>query len=228
MTMFCVTNELADEMRPCTRKGEHLISCDGFEYTYNPKRRRDESTGKVCRGCLPREANVGLLCYPCYERVQTAFTEWTPWFTETIAGIDRLVQRDNGGIRSASQGHIPLPGTMLAINEIESYLKSFPGDTEQWVSSYFGAVDAIHFSKAVPAARRTHQVEEKAYRIARTRCPECKQQSLIWNPPAKQGADVTVTCQNEACKHQISQDGYEVLKLVKVAQIDAGERVEVA
>lgn len=228
MTMFCVTNELADEMRPCTRKGEHLTTCDGNEYLYNAKHRREETTGKTCKGCAPREAKMGMLCYPCYEKVEQAFTDWTPWFQDTIAGIDRLVQRDNGGIRSSAFGHIPLPGTMLAINEIESYLKSFPGSIEQWASTFFGAVDAIHFSRAVPAARRTHQIEEKAYRIARTRCPECKQLSLVWNPPTKQGADVTVKCQNAACGHEINQDGYEVLQFVKTPQSDDSNPTEAA
>ena len=117
---------------------------------------------------------------------------------------------------------------MLAINEIESYLKSFNGTIEAWVSSYFGAVDAIHFSRAVPAARRTHQIEEKAYRIARTRCPKCKQQSLVWNPPATATSDVTVKCQNQLCGHEISQDGYEVLSLVKVAENAPSDPVEAA
>lgn len=228
MTLFCVTNELTDEMRPCTRKGEHLTTCDDYEYTYNAKHRRDEQTGRLCKGCAPREAKVGMLCYPCFEKVEQAFTDWTPWFQNTIAEVDRLVQRDNGGIRSSAFGHIPLPGTMLAIDEIKSFLKEFDGDIERWVSSYFGAVDAIHFSRAVPAARRTHQVEEKAYRIARTRCPDCKQLSLVWNPPAKQGADVTVKCQNDKCGHEINQDVYEVLKLGKTPEIADSEPLEVA
>lgn len=223
MTMFCVTNELTDEMRPCTRKGEHLTTCDTFEYRYNPGRRRDEATGRECKGCAPREASVGMLCYPCFEKVEQAFTDWSPWYADTIAGIDRLVQRDNGGIRSSAFGHIPLPGTMLAINEIESFLKSFPGTIEGWASTYFGAVDAIHFSRAVPAARRTHQIEEQAYRIARTRCPHCKQLSLVWNPPTKQGAEVNVKCQNAKCGHEISQDVYEVLKTVKTPEIADSE-----
>lgn len=211
--IMCVTNEMPD-FRSCIHRGAHAVNCDGWQYRFNPKRNRDEATGRECKGCRPREARFGCVCLTCWESIQHALSEW-PEFEQKIAGITRAVQRDNGGIRGQSLGYVPIPSTQLAVDEIRSYLKTLPGTAEMWVASLAGAKDAVRFARAVPAAIRTHAVEEKAHRVHRTRCTACGQKSLVWNPVQHEGADVTVKCSNPGCGAELDQSSFE-----KVAAIE--------
>lgn len=52
-------------VRGCTLRGEHLPDCDGTTVT-----RAGETV--ECRGCLPRPAEVGVLCPWCWGRLQSA------------------------------------------------------------------------------------------------------------------------------------------------------------
>ena len=221
MTVVCITNEMPD-FRSCTVKGEHLRICDGFEYAWNPKRQREEATGRECRGCLPREAKKGLLCWSCWDRVQHAMTEWTPWIERILLTIDRAVQSDNGGIRSDALGHINIAATRLAVDEVRSYLRSCTGTAEAWVSAEAGAMDAVRFARAASSAVRTHELEEKTHRIQRVRCPKCRHLSLAWTPPYARppfpfSPDVTVSCQNPSCGHRIDQSVFEALAKIERA-----------
>lgn len=213
MTVSCITNHMVDA-GSCTRKGQHLSDCDGNEYQWVEVRQREETTGRLCGGCLPREARHGLLCSACWGKVQSAFEEWGP-FSKLIAGVDRAVQRDNGGVRGQSVGYVPLPGTMLAVDEIESYLRTMTGSLDVWVSWEAGARDAVRFARSVAAAIRTHAVEERPHRVNRTRCTECRRLTLVWNPTTHPGADVTVTCSNPECGAELDHDSFE-----KVASIE--------
>lgn len=223
MSLMCVTNDMPD-YRSCTIKDEHQIVCDGWQYRWNTEKNRQEATGRECRGCLPREARHGLLCWGCWENVQHAFAEWPP-FAEKIAGVERAVQRDNGGIRSSALGYVPIPGTVLAVEEIRSYLRSYSRSVDLWVASPEGAKDSIRFARAVTAAVRTHAVEEKAHKIKRTRCTECKQLTLVWRPAAREGDDVTVKCSNTACATVLDQSSFEKITAIEKpgAPIPAGD-----
>ncbi|MFF9565756.1 Rho termination factor N-terminal domain-containing protein [Leifsonia sp. NPDC014704] len=214
MTLLCITNQM-DDFRSCTIRGEHKVSCDGYRYRWDERRRKWEVLGE-CTGCLGRLAKVGLLCIACYEKVQHAFVEWTPAREAAMGSIDRAVKRDTAGRTSGPEGYVPIPGTILAVNEISSYLGSFPGRLDLWVSSERGAMDAVRFGRAVPAALRTHELEEKQHKVRRTRCPECKQLALVWKPPAEPTAPVRVVC--TACAHELPQDAFE-----KVAAIEKPE-----
>lgn len=208
MTLFCLTNDFDDEFRPCTRNAQHYANCGGYEVRYNSTRRRYESTARDCRGCVPRGASIGLLCWTCWERVQSAFTEWTPLLARAMWQNDRLVQRDNAGIRSSADGHVNLPGTLLALNEINSYLESFykaKSDTQLWVSTFDGAIDALRFARAVPTAVRTHAIEEKTSKLRRTRCPKCTQLSFTRIPPTIAAGPIKVECQTPECGYVIKE-----------------------
>ena len=210
MTLLCITNSMTDA-RSCTHKGEHTVYCDGFEYRFNPERHRDETTGRFCRGCLPLEARHGMLCAGCWERVGRAYASWTPEIELMLSTIDRAVQRDNGGIRSGPEGYVPIPGTALSIDEIRSYLRTFNGDLDLWVSAPDGAADAVRFARCVPSALRTHELEEKPHRINRTRCGKCSQLTLIWNPTLQPGDDVAIACLNPECGIELTQDAFDVV-----------------
>lgn len=229
MTLLCITTQMHD-IRTCVQSRQHATHCDGHEYRWNSTRFRDEATGRLCKGCLPQLARQGLLCFACWEKVQTAYTDWDP-FARKLVGVDRAVQRDNGGIRSSAFGHVNIPGTKLAVDEINSYLRTLTDSLAAWVSSEAGARDAVHFARAVPAAIRTHAVEEKPHQLRRLRCPDCGRLSFVRNPPAAPGADITVTCQNEACKkaiheHDRTPTGEE--KLAVIADIEKPPSIAVS
>lgn len=219
MTLLCITSEMPGE-RSCVHRGQHIGRCDGFEWQWVEKRQREEATGKACKGCLPKVAQHGLLCWNCWDSVQTAITDWHP-FEKMLVGVSRAVQRDNGGVRGQSVGYVPLPGTMLAIDEIRSYLKTFTGTMDAWVSTSEGAKDAVRFARAVPTAMRTHAVEEKPHKLRRLRCPDCGTLNFVWNPPSQPQSDITVTCECGKAIHEHERTLKGEEKLAIIANIES-------
>lgn len=213
--LTCITNEIPD-VRACTVKGEHMESCNGWGYQLtitNPSERVPHrgyvATGRPCTGCLPRRAAKGFLCWPCWDRLERSLAEWPRW-SSMIAGADRLVQRDNAGVRTRPGGHVPVPGKTLAWDECRSYLLSRVDSTEMWVSTKVGATDAVLFARAAAAAYKAHPVEELPRKVRRVRCPDCGQLSFVRRPPAYELAPVTVTCQNAACGRAIREGDMSV------------------
>ncbi len=227
MSLVCITNDMHD-LRPCTIKGQHQIDCDGWAYRWNEKHQRLEATGRPCHGCQPREARHGLLCWTCWESVQTAVGGYERLAT-LLTGIDRAVQRDNGGIRGQSLGYVPIPGVPLALEELESYIRDRHASVDVWVSNPDGAKNAVRFGRAYASALRSHPPEEVAHKINRTRCPACNRISLVWNPPVADGAEVTVICQNPECGQQLAQSSFETIAAIEKPDltiaviIDAGQ-----
>jgi hypothetical protein len=196
--LACITNSMRD-VRSCTIKGEHSPDCNGWEYRWTEDRDREESTGDECRGCLPREAKQGLLCWPCWDSASTA-VEGVPRLAQMLRGVDRAVQRDNGGVASQTLGYIPIPAVAVMLDELHSYLRSKRStDTLAWVSTPVGAADAVRLGRAYSAAVKAHPTEERAHRIGRTRCTACNQLSLVWQPPQSSGEAVVVNCSNPEC-----------------------------
>lgn len=220
--IMCVTNQMHD-FRSCTHRGAHKANCDRLEYAWSEDRDREESTGRECKGCRPREARIGQMCLNCYEHVVTAVGDWEPW-AAMLRGIDRAVQRDNGGIGGQSIGYVPIPGTVLALDEVWSYAKSMTGNVDQWVSTVTGAKDARRFARALEGALRTHAVEEKAHQVKRTRCTSCGQLTLVWNPAMAFGQDVTVKCSNPACQHVMDQDSFDKIAAIEKPGVPTGIR----
>lgn len=185
-----------DDMRSCTRRGDHLNTC----------------ANDNCKGCLPREAKHGLLCWNCWERVQQAVALCDPWLDAT-RGLTKVIQRDSSGISGSSTGYIPIPSLELARDEIWSYLKTWTTTADNWVASKTGAEDAVRFARAVQTAIRSHPTEEVQHKVNRTRCPKCNVLSLVWTPPTIFGSNVTVDCTN--CGHSIPQESFEKLVTIE-------------
>ena len=209
MTLVCITNDMTD-IRSCTTKDAHLVSCNGWAYRWNDTRGREEATGKECRGCVPREARRGLLCWTCWESAEEALGGHE-LLRQRLAGVDRAVQRDNAGVRSQTIGYVPIPSVKLMFDELDSYLRSMTSSAELWVANKQGAVDAVRFGRAYAAGVRSHPTEEKAHRIDRARCTECRQMCLVWNPVARFGDEVRITCGNPECSLSIGQTSFELL-----------------
>lgn len=204
MSLLCVTNSMRN-VRSCVVRGEHASVCDGWR------------GAKECQGCLPKEAQHGLLCMTCLERVVTTMTAW-PSFTEAIAGLDRLVVHESVGSSSKAAGYCNLLNTWLDVDEAESFLGTYrsAGDNlDLWVSSEAGARDAISFCGVAERAMRKHPLKETSHRILRARCTECQLQSLVWEPTQFLGDEVHVRCKNPECGHEMDQSSFELLALAE-------------
>lgn len=201
MTLVCVTNSTRG-VSSCTVKNQHVASCTGFN--------RD----RECTGCLPRKAEHGMLCWSCWERLVHAYTRFDE-FTGLLNGVERAVQRDNAGVRGSVSSHIPLPGTWLAIEECRSFLKSLTGMIDEWVSTVWGAEDAVRFTRAAEVAYRTFPIEESPHRLRRQRCPKCSQQTLVWHPPQYFGDHVRVACSDASCAQEMDQRSFETLAAIE-------------
>ncbi|MCC2033086.1 hypothetical protein [Microbacterium allomyrinae] len=175
---------------------------------------------ETCTGCLPRKADVGFLCRWCWERLEQVWVKWPRFASLLVETGNRAVVRDTGGRGSTPEGFVPYPGTYLAFDECVSFLDSRRGRPLRiWVSNEEGARDAIQFARAADSAYRNHEVEERAHKVRRVRCPECKQLTLAWRPPALFGGHVAVVCQNDECSTELDQGSFE-----QIAEIEESRR----
>jgi hypothetical protein len=214
VTIICITNTPIPGMRPCTVRDEHKITCPDRDVNRAlASHVHGEAPDPTCGGCLPRLAHRGYLCQGCFARLESVYAGWER-FARTIQGVDRAVQRDNAGVRTRPEGHIPIPLTSLSVDECWGFLASFTQRSlDEWVSTPAGAADAVQFTRAAQRAYRDHPVEEAETELRRVRCPSCKQLTLTRRPPATDGQLVTVKCQNTACGHTI-REGEEALSYV--------------
>lgn len=204
--LVCVTN-IVDGFTPCVEREKHYAVCDGFEW-----RRTDAgelATGRVCPGCVPKEALQGQLCWGCWESVRKAVND-SAEYMEVISGVQCLVSVAGGG-GGSSEPQLPLPVTALLLDELNSYLRGFHGNADQWVETVAGATDAVKFARAFRAAVKNHPIKEAPHDIKRTRCPDCEQLTLVWFPPAHQNNDVRVSCRNSECDYETDQDKFAEL-----------------
>jgi hypothetical protein len=200
MSLACITNETPG-VPSCRQKGAHLSTCDGRKLN-----------GKDCGGCLPHPAERGLLCWNCWEKLVVTLTRW-PEFAATISGLKRLVTPEAGGSSSAVAGYVPLAQTWMDVDEAESFLLSLTAvkaNTDLWVSSVAGASDSIQFVRLAERAFRTHPLEESAHRVT-TVCSKCSLPSLVWEPVANVGGQVSVVCRNPDCGFEYDQSSFELL-----------------
>lgn len=100
-TVHCITNDVAD-LRSCTVADEHLSWCDGYARKYNRRTGQVEiDATKNCRGCVPRPAEVGRLCYDHLAKLEQAFSDvhglvFHLW-TEPSNGVRDTNTRVSGG-----------------------------------------------------------------------------------------------------------------------------------
>ena len=175
----------------CTIRDEHLDTC----------------TNELCRGCLPKPAQVGCLCARDWYALEVAWSEWAI-LEPFLAKYARLSPRNEDGARSPAGPSIPLPQTLLAWDEVRSWLRSEPQNARAWVSTVEGALEAVGFTRAVQRAARAHVVEEKPRHLVRMRCPnpvhEERPPIVVWMPPQYAGDTVSVKC--EECGRTITDE----------------------
>lgn len=205
----CITVNMT-EMNDCVIRDEHYDKCDGAEYFWHTEHDRWETTGKPCAGCSPRPAETGLVCAPCWRRITSALAGY-PDMARMLAGVDRAVQRDGEGMGAHGGPRVPISPVQLALEQIRSFFTKGGSTPEQWVSSEGGARDAVRFAKAYVSASNAHPTRETPHRVVITRCPDCRQKSLAWNPPASETAEVRIRCRNPECSYDVDQSTFEAL-----------------
>jgi len=199
--LTCITNSLPD-FRGCTIHDEHYADYGDLE-----------EHARHCDGCIQRPARVGLVCGPCYNRIEDALQAAGPWF-QMLEGVDTAIKRD--AVRGGEPGGgVPIAPVPLTFEEVESYHRSFTGTAERWVADRHGAIDAVRFARAMSAAARNHPTAETAHRIKRTRCPLCERLTLVWNPPQYFGGHVVVACANQECAFEADQASYETIAAIE-------------
>jgi hypothetical protein len=247
VTLACITNDPGMvAVRSCTIPGEHGDFCDGGEYrsiiVYDQTTRQDVHqlrwTGRACRGCLPRQAEHGLLCWHCWEKVLDALRMALDMISH-LRSIETAQQLDNQGVRGSSSWNLPVPATWRAADELLILLghptPGFPSDAnvfevdaitertldalnpELWVSSKDGAMDAVRFYLAMQRATHAHPMREYEHRIRNVRCHQCRQYSLLWKPPLEHHDDIHVECTNPKCGAMVDQTLYERMEAIDLA-----------
>lgn len=207
--MLCVTESMTG--RTCTIRGYHLDSC-----------RSDD-----CAGCLPRPAEVGMLCHGCWARFEAALSEavdvvthlWSiPLGKGTASDGDRgkptfgpgwggsKTMEAASGIRvalavvAAAPAHeIPTTATVDAVARDVSLLVESV-NPEQVVARQEGAEAAVSFYRELQRAMHLVQRDDKPRHVRWIRCRECGLESLLMRPPLEYLDDVVVQCTNPACR----------------------------
>lgn len=99
----CITNTMHD-WRSCTIRGEHFAHCDGFARRWNAQTNRVDILDSECRGCLPRPAEVGYLCYDHVVKLDAALREVDELVAFMIEDASNGVRDANSGGGTASSG----------------------------------------------------------------------------------------------------------------------------
>lgn len=208
MTLLCVTTEMHG--RSCTIRDHHLNTCD------NPD----------CKGCLPRPAEVGMLCYGCWVRFEAALSE-------VVDLVTHLWSIPLGG-GAASDGEKGKPSfgpgwggskTMEAASAVRVALAVVAGvpahpvptiasvgavardvsllvesiNPEQTVARMEGAVAAVEFFRELQRVLHLAVRDDKPRRVKWVRCRQCDQETLLMRPPLEYLDDVVVQCTNPGC-----------------------------
>lgn len=177
--------------------GAHRVTCPDHDgWSVNPGE---------CRGCLPRAAERGFLCTPCYDRTVNAVAAWHDFRAAVQAAEGRLVSPDTGGTKSAApSGYANLSLVFLALDECERHLASRDGRTvDLWIHDEDGARDAIRFAIAAEQAYGSLEVAERERQLVRERCPECGRLTTYGHVAREERGVMVVTC--DFCQHELAR-----------------------
>lgn len=238
MPLVCITNDI-DDIRCCTQRGEHASNCDGQEWRYDRDTEISWPTANECRGCLPHEAEHGLLCWSCWEKLRDAL-KIAPDMITHLRSVERAQQIDNNGVRASVLWVIPVPNTWRMADELimlaghpapgfpsdanvfevdaitERYLDRI--DPNEWVSRTDGAEAAVRFYLLMQQAMAQHPMADYTHRIRNVRCGECRQRTLLWKPPLAFDGDIRIECTNPECEFVAGDARYTELAWMEVTE----------
>lgn len=111
-------------VRGCTRLGMHHGGCGVVL----------EEPEADCRGCMPRGATDGLLCWPCYRRLHLMLTDlpWIERWLEVTAGrtAASALREDHEMRRGGEDDGAPAPVDLAAIDHRETLRIALDGWVE--------------------------------------------------------------------------------------------------
>lgn len=172
--IICITHTMPG--RACTIRDTHTPDCNTDD----------------CTGCRPREAHRGFLCVYCWERLEQTDADWGA-FLRLTNGVARTVMPDTPA-RSLPGPRLPLTALELDLDAVARAVAGRHEVLDVWVASEDGARQAVRFTRQARHVMRKHPTKETTSRITRTRCPACKQATLVYEPPQWEGADAQVVC----------------------------------
>lgn len=208
--LCCAADGSVPGVRPCVIRGRHRAICADYLIADE-----DETTPRSCSGCHPQPAERGFLCARHFEDVDHAYARWDEWRRQVQGVGHRAARNDTARRSSAATGFVPLSGWQLAADECDRLIASLYAmprpDIREWVNDEQGARDALRFARAAERAYRNHETRERPHRIPTVRCPRCSQKTLVWLPPVFFRSEVSVSCQNDACGHDLTQTALEAI-----------------
>jgi Zn ribbon nucleic-acid-binding protein len=92
----CVTNDMPD-VASCTVRGEHLAHCDMHARAWDTDLGRVVILDAECRGCVPRPAHVGRLCFDHVMKLDAALEHVVEIVAFMWADRTNGVRDTNGG-----------------------------------------------------------------------------------------------------------------------------------
>jgi hypothetical protein len=135
-----VTQRTEPCVRSCALYGRHLAACEA----------RD-----TCRGCLPRRAAAGRLCWPCHRRLELMLTDsatvWR-WLTGNMTAGEGAARAREDFERVAGSGDGAPTPVKLAVLDVRDELAAFlAGWAAAWAGHQGVTVPTPH-TPAVDAA----------------------------------------------------------------------------
>lgn len=103
-------------VRGCAIYRQHYADCDSLD-----------PAGRECRGCLPRRATQGLLCDPCYRRLQLMLTDAPVvyrWLTGNMGAGQQASrakqdhERRSGGEKGVTETPVPVKIEVLDLRDL--------------------------------------------------------------------------------------------------------------
>jgi hypothetical protein len=153
---------------------------------------------------------VGYLDIRDYKRAQWAYEQSHPaapfmqWLK--IAGYVSF-DADDVRVQSSGGGHINIPATKLAweeITRISTELNRWDG-VESAACDQFGAFLLVELGREVSTAVARWPMEERPHKIESMRCGGCGMLTLTYRPPRWEGDAIRVDC---ACGYVLEDDGF--------------------
>lgn len=225
-------------IRGCGLLRRHLGDCDGYD-----------ATGRDCRGCLPRRAEYGLLCWPCHRRFELMLHD-APivdrWLTGNLASGDGAAQVKQDFERGKLDGSpAPIKVQVFDIRQVlRDRLFAWADDLAEsrsltgpkrhsvaadvkFIRTWLTTVESLEWigdwwEELAETMRDAHALapwRPEMKRCSGIPCPECEDVNLVIF-----GGESDVTCLS--CKTVITQARYniwtEALKFERMEQANAG------
>lgn len=158
------------------------------------------------------DEGVGYLDMRDYNRARWAWEQSHPaapfmqWLR--VAGYVSFADADAAHVQSSSDGHIGIPATKLAweeITRIAAELYQQFGELDKAAGDKFGASLLLDLGREVSTAVHRWPMEERPHRVEVMRCGGCGMLTLTYRPPRWEGDNVRVDC---PCGYVLEDAGF--------------------